>query len=72
VYKERKRAEAMPTPGHVITKAEAEYELDRSEFERIFAKHGADTLAMWFWQAQFNLPALDRPAPLRGTIGDVR
>ena len=41
---------------HVITKAEAEYALDRCEFERIMRRRGADTLLMWWYQTKLGLP----------------
>jgi len=40
----------------VITKAEAEYALDRAEFERMFRRRGADTMLMWWYQVNLRLP----------------
>ena len=56
---------------HVITKAEAEYELGRCEFERLMRRHGADTIQMWWFQYTLQLTSADRPM-LRGTTTDVR
>jgi len=35
-------------PPHVITKAEAEYALDRVEFDRMLERRGEDTILMWW------------------------
>ena len=43
-------------PQPVITKAEAEYALDRKTFDRLFQKWGADTLWTWMWQTRLQLP----------------
>ena len=56
---------------HVITKAEAEYELDRCEFERLMRRHGADTLLTWWYQITLHLRRDDRPM-VRGSETDVR
>jgi len=41
---------------HVITKAEAEYALDRVEFDRLLERRGADTLLTWWYQTTLKLP----------------
>jgi len=56
---------------HVITKAEAEYVLDREEFDRLLVKHGKDTLLTWWYTAVLKLPRADQPM-VRGTESDVR
>ena len=57
-------------PHHVITKAEAEYALDRVEFDRLMAKHGKDTVLTWWYQTTLHLPSPDRPEV--STITDPR
>ena len=59
----------MPQP--VITKAEAEYELDRCEFERMMRRRGADTMLTWWYQITLHLKREGRPM-VRGTETDVR
>jgi len=59
----------MPQP--VITKAEAEYELDRCEFERMMRRRGADTMLTWWDQITLHLKRECRPMVL-GTETDVR
>jgi hypothetical protein len=46
----------MQTSVPMITKAEAEYALDRCEFERIMRRRGADTLLTWWYQTKLGLP----------------
>jgi hypothetical protein len=54
---------------HVITKAEAEYALDREEFDRLLKRRGADTILTWWYQTTLKLPrqqATDMDAVRRG------
>jgi hypothetical protein len=44
------------TATHVISKAEAEYELDHAEFDRIMRRRGADTMLTWWYQQKLQLP----------------
>ena len=62
----------MPSEtSHVITKAEAEYELDRCEFERLMQRRGGDTVLLWWYQLTLHLKREDR-LMIRGTDTDVR
>lgn len=44
-----------PPTANVITKEEAEYALDREEFDRLMQRRGNDTILLWWHETTLNL-----------------
>lgn len=61
-----------PPTANVITKEEAEYALDREEFDRLMQKWGNDTILIWWHETNLNLPHRFDPSVSPGTAGDPR
>jgi len=57
---------------HVITKAEADYELDREEMHRLYQRYGYDRLQIWIFQFKFHLTPPDCAEPTHDQLMDLR
>jgi len=62
---------ARPAP-HVITQREAEFALDREEFDRLMEKWGTEEIILWWHETTLNLARRGYSAVSPGTAGDPR